>query len=140
WNRPVARRHLRRAGRRSSELCLQFGHAGLRPDVGPGDARPLPRRAARRRARHEDDIRRAEGRSQAIRRDRIPQVDRLNTQAFRKEDNMTEPWLPTLETANPEDGFALAAKLARVGVKLTQPSAELRDKLRASYEQDTAQL
>ena len=30
--------------------------------------------------------------------------------------------------------------LARVGVKLTQPSAELRDKLRASYEQDTAQL
>lgn len=27
-----------------------------------------------------------------------------------------------------------------MGVKLTQPSAEVRDKLRAAYEQDTAQL
>ncbi|MCC6890409.1 MAG: peroxidase, partial [Hyphomicrobiales bacterium] len=26
------------------------------------------------------------------------------------------------------------------GVKVTQPSAELRDKLRAAYEQDTVQL
>ena len=32
------------------------------------------------------------------------------------------------------------AKLARLGVKLTQPSAEVRDRLRASYEQDSAQL
>ena len=53
---------------------------------------------------------------------------------------MAETWLPTLKTATPEEGFELAAKLARVGVKLTQPSAELRDKLRADYEQDTAQL
>lgn len=53
---------------------------------------------------------------------------------------MAETWLPSLKTATPEEGFELAAKLARVGVKLTQPSAELRDKLRADYEQDAAKL
>ncbi|CCW17047.1 hypothetical protein EBBID32_13860 [Sphingobium indicum BiD32] len=53
---------------------------------------------------------------------------------------MSETWLPTLRTATPQDGFDLATKLARIGVKVTQPSAELRDKLRSSYEQDTAQL
>ncbi len=53
---------------------------------------------------------------------------------------MAESWLPSLITATPEEGFALAAKLARVGVKLTQPSAEVRDKLRAAYEQDSQQL
>jgi hypothetical protein len=53
---------------------------------------------------------------------------------------MAETWLPSLKTATPQEGFELAAKLARVGVKLTQPSAELRDKLRANYEQDSAQL
>jgi hypothetical protein len=53
---------------------------------------------------------------------------------------MAETWLPSLKTATPQEGFDLAAKLARVGGKRTQPAAELRDKLRASYEQDTAQL
>ena len=53
---------------------------------------------------------------------------------------MADTWLPSLQTATPEAGFELAAKLARVGVKLTQPSAEVRDKLRASYEQDSQQL
>ena len=53
---------------------------------------------------------------------------------------MADSWLPSLITATPEAGFELAAKLARVGVKLTQPSAEVRDKLRASYEQDSQQL
>lgn len=53
---------------------------------------------------------------------------------------MADVWLPSLKTATPQEGFELAAKLARVGVKLTQPSAEMRDKLRASYAQDTAQL
>ncbi|HZV57115.1 MAG TPA: hexameric tyrosine-coordinated heme protein [Sphingobium sp.] len=53
---------------------------------------------------------------------------------------MADVWLPSLKTATPQEGFDLAAKLARVGVKLTQPSAEMRDKLRASYAQDTAQL
>lgn len=53
---------------------------------------------------------------------------------------MAETWLPSLKTATPQEGFELAAKLARVGVKLTQPSSEIRDKLRASYEQDAGQL
>ena len=53
---------------------------------------------------------------------------------------MAETWLPSLQTNTPEEGFELATKLARVGVKVTQPSAELRDKLRAAYDHDTAQL
>lgn len=53
---------------------------------------------------------------------------------------MAETWLPSLRTATPQEGFELAAKLARVGVKLTQPSAEIRDRLRTSYEQDSTQL
>jgi hypothetical protein len=35
---------------------------------------------------------------------------------------MAETWLPTLKTATPQEGFELATKLARLGVKLTQPS------------------
>lgn len=53
---------------------------------------------------------------------------------------MAESWLPTLKTATPQEGFELATKLARLGVKLTQPSADIRDKLRAAYDQDTGQL
>jgi len=53
---------------------------------------------------------------------------------------MADTWLPSLLTATPQEGFELAARLARIGVKLTQPSAEIRDKLRAAYEQDTTQL
>ncbi len=53
---------------------------------------------------------------------------------------MAETWLPTLKTATPQEGFELATKLARLGVKLTQPSAEIRDKLRAAYDQDSGQL
>ena len=53
---------------------------------------------------------------------------------------MTDIWLPSLRTATPQEGFELATKLARLGVKLTQPSAEIRDKLRAAYDHDTGQL
>lgn len=49
-------------------------------------------------------------------------------------------WLPSLKTATPQEGFDLAVKLARVGVKVTQPSAEVRSSLRAAYDHDTAQL
>jgi hypothetical protein len=59
---------------------------------------------------------------------------------MQKGTTMADIWLPSLKTATPQEGFDLAAKLARVGVKLTQPSAEVRDKLRPSYERDTAQL
>lgn len=53
---------------------------------------------------------------------------------------MAGNWLPSLKTANPQEGFELAAKLARLGVKLTQPSEEIRDKLRTAYDHDSAQL
>jgi len=53
---------------------------------------------------------------------------------------MSDTWLPSLKTETPQAGFELAVKLARVGVKVTQPSDEVRSKLRAAYEQDTAQL
>lgn len=46
---------------------------------------------------------------------------------------MSEPYLPTLITADPESGFQLAIKLSRLGVKFTQPDAEVRDRLRAAY-------
>jgi aconitase B len=53
---------------------------------------------------------------------------------------MSDTWLPSLKTETPQAGFELAVKLARVGVKVTQPSDEVRSRLRAAYEQDTAQL
>lgn len=53
---------------------------------------------------------------------------------------MADSWLPTLITKTPQEGFELATKLARLGVKLTQPSAEVRDKLRPEYDHDSAQL
>ena len=53
---------------------------------------------------------------------------------------MSDTWLPSLITPTPQEGFDLAVKLARMGVKVTQPSDQIRDKLRAAYEQDTAQL
>lgn len=42
-------------------------------------------------------------------------------------------WLPTLITKTPEEGYELAVKLSRIAVKLTQPDAEMREKLRPAY-------
>lgn len=53
---------------------------------------------------------------------------------------MADSWLPTLKTATPEDGFNLAVKMSRIGVKVTQPSAEVRDKLRPVYADDADAL
>lgn len=39
-------------------------------------------------------------------------------------------WLPTLITANPQEGFALAVTLSRRGVKTTQPDTEVLMQLR----------
>lgn len=49
-------------------------------------------------------------------------------------------WLPTLKTDTPEEGYDLAVKLARVAVKLTQPDAEIRDRLRPVYAEDSDAL
>src|SRR5690625_7899870 len=51
-----------------------------------------------------------------------------------------EVWLTSLITDTPQQGFELALKLSRMGVKYTQPSAEMRDKLRTVYESDADAL
>ena len=52
---------------------------------------------------------------------------------------MTE-WLPTLTTATPQEGYDLAVKMARVAVKMTQPDADMREKLRLIYAVDAGAL
>lgn len=53
---------------------------------------------------------------------------------------MSERYLPTLITETPEEGFQLALKLSRLGVKFTQPDAAVRDKLRPAYAEDADSL
>ena len=43
-------------------------------------------------------------------------------------------WLTSLKTATPQEGFELAILLARKGVAYTQPSTDVRNKLRTEYE------
>ena len=53
---------------------------------------------------------------------------------------MSDVWLPTLITATPQEGFELALKLSRKGVAYTQPSADVRSKLRPQYEENADSL
>lgn len=53
---------------------------------------------------------------------------------------MSDSWLPTLITTTPEEGFNLAVKMSRIGVKVTQPSAEVRDRLRDEYAENADSL
>lgn len=53
---------------------------------------------------------------------------------------MADSWLPTLKTATPQEGYELAIKLSRLAVKFTQPSAEVRDRLRPQYGEDADAL
>lgn len=53
---------------------------------------------------------------------------------------MADTWLPTLKTSNPQSGYDLAVKLARMAVKLTQPDAAKREQLRSVYESDAQSL
>ncbi|HLV38654.1 hexameric tyrosine-coordinated heme protein [Xanthomarina sp.] len=46
----------------------------------------------------------------------------------------------SLLTKTPEEGRQLAVKMARLIIKLTQPDAEMRDKLRPVYAEDAAML
>ena len=53
------------------------------------------------------------------------------------ESEMTKAAAPlSLITATPEEGFALAVKLARMGVKTTQPDKEVLFMLRDVYSRD----
>jgi len=42
-------------------------------------------------------------------------------------------WLPSLITGTPEEGYDLAIKLSRMGVKKTQPDDDARNKMRPDY-------
>jgi hypothetical protein len=46
---------------------------------------------------------------------------------------MSDIWLTSLKTSTPQEGYELAIKLSRMGVKYTQPSDEVRKKLRDDY-------
>ena len=49
-------------------------------------------------------------------------------------------WQSSLRTATPAQGYDLAIKLARLSIKLTQPDAAVRDKLRPDYAEDADSL
>jgi hypothetical protein len=51
-----------------------------------------------------------------------------------------ETWLTTLTTATPQEGFELALKLSRMAVRYTQPSDEVRTRLRPAYAEDPSEL
>ncbi|WP_226649144.1 hexameric tyrosine-coordinated heme protein [Microbulbifer variabilis] len=53
---------------------------------------------------------------------------------------MSQVWLESLITENAQQGFELAIKLSRMGVKYTQPSDEVRSQLRASYGENADSL
>ena len=49
-------------------------------------------------------------------------------------------WLPDLTTETPQEGFALAVKLSRMGVKTTQPDTAVLHALREHYARDADSL
>lgn len=51
-----------------------------------------------------------------------------------------KPWIISLKTNTPQEGFELAIKLSQKGVEYTQPSAEIREKLRPKYSRDADSL
>lgn len=51
-----------------------------------------------------------------------------------------DPWLDSLKTATPQEGFELAIKLARMGVKYTQSDMDTLHKLRPQYSNDADSL
>ncbi|WP_417544972.1 hexameric tyrosine-coordinated heme protein [Marinobacter sp.] len=48
----------------------------------------------------------------------------------------SDVWLPTLVAETPQEGFELAIKLARMGVKSTQSNKEVLFREREKYSQD----
>lgn len=49
-------------------------------------------------------------------------------------------WLNSLITTTAQEGFELAIKLSRMGVKSTQPDIEVLKKLRSKYANDASDL
>jgi hypothetical protein len=53
---------------------------------------------------------------------------------------MSDKWLPSLQTDDAQQGYELAIKLSRMGVKYTQPSDDVRQKLRPVYAENAENL
>lgn len=53
---------------------------------------------------------------------------------------MSDQWLTSLITENAQQGYELAIKLSRMGVKYTQPSDDVRSKLRPEYSENADNL
>ncbi len=53
---------------------------------------------------------------------------------------MSDSWLPSLITPDPQAGFELAITLSRRGVKYTQPNTEVLHRLRPEYSEDADSL
>lgn len=53
---------------------------------------------------------------------------------------MSDKWLNTLITNDPQEGYQLAIKMSRMGVKYTQPSDEVREKIRPIYAENPGNL
>lgn len=53
---------------------------------------------------------------------------------------MSEQWLTSLITETAQEGYELAIKLSRMGVKYTQPDDEIRGKLRPVYGENADNL
>lgn len=51
-----------------------------------------------------------------------------------------DTWLKSLKTKTPQEGFELAIQLAQKGVEYTQPSEQIRKKLRPKYAKDPNSL
>ncbi len=49
-------------------------------------------------------------------------------------------WLISLKTNTPQEGFELAIKLSQKGVEYTQPSEEIRKRLRPQYSKNANSL
>ncbi len=53
---------------------------------------------------------------------------------------MADQWLSTLRTETPEEGFQLAVKMSRMGVKTTQPDMDVLHRLRPVYAENADSL
>ena len=53
---------------------------------------------------------------------------------------MPNQWIESLQTDNVQQGYELAIKLSRMGVKYSQPSDEVRQKLRPVYAENADSL
>ena len=49
-------------------------------------------------------------------------------------------WMPSLITKTPSEGYDLAVKLARAAIRMTQPDAEVRTRLRPDYAEESGAL